>query len=489
LFDPEARPPDDVLDGLAASPSLAFAEPQYVYRATRQVNDWGEYMWAQRNTGANGGRAGSDVAAFDAWDRSTGAGVVVAVIDTGIQADHPDLASQLWRNEDEVAGNGIDDDHNGYVDDTYGWDFVYDDNRPEDSEGHGTHTAGTIAARADDSYGVPGLAFDARVMPLRFLAGNAGGYTSMAVEAINYAVNNGAHVINASWGGYGESTAIRNAISYARSRGVLFVAAAGNEGNNNDQYGFFPASYPLDNIISVAASDRRDRVADWSNYGASQVDLAAPGVEIVSTVNNSDWAYMDGTSMAAPHVAAAAALLRSVRPNLSAAELRAALLQSVDPLQGGAARVATGGRLDARAALDLVLGGTPAEPEPSDGEGGGDGGGGDPAPPPPATGTWSFVSFPVQSPHPYANDFAGRVDVEAPENATEIKLHFARVDVEAGYDFVVVKDTAGNKLAEWTGEKSAFESGAFPQRKVSLFLFTDSSVTGWGLELDGYSWR
>ena len=474
------REPADVIAALDSDEATAFAEPQYRYTTSRSVNDYGDYMWGLNNTGLSGGVQGADIDAFAAWDLATGAGVVVAVIDTGVDVTHPDLAPNLWRNPGEIAGNGVDDDGNGYIDDVNGYDFVNRDSNPNDLDSHGTHVAGSVAAQADDDFGVPGVAFDANVMCLKFLERNRGGYSSMAAEAINYAVNNGAHIINASWGGPGQSSAIRNAIAYARSRGVLFVTAAGNEGSNNDTYGNYPSNYALDNIISVAASDRRDGLASFSNYGSNQVDLAAPGVDIVSTVPGETWGYMDGTSMASPYVAGAAALLKSVAPSMTVQELRLTLLSSVDPLAAGAGGVATGGRLNARAALDLVIGedgeGAEEEPPPSEEE-------------PPPLADWKFVAFPIESPHPYSDNFSGQIQIVAPEGATELKLHFDRIDVEANYDFVVVRDEEGTKLAEWTGDLGAVTSQVFAEPSVRLFLFTDGSVTDWGLALDGFSWR
>ena len=483
LVDPDQREQGDVLDVLLGSELADYAEPQYVYEVVRTPDDYGDYLWGLHNGGVNGGTAGADINAFDAWDVSTGTGVVIAVIDTGIEATHPDLVGNLWTNPGEIAGNGVDDDGNGYVDDVHGYDFVDDDGEPNDNEGHGTHVAGSAAARGDDGYGVPGVAFDARVMALKFLDGNRGGYSSMGAEAIHYAVNNGADVINASWGGFGQSTAIRNAIAYARSQGVIFVAAAGNAGNDNDGYGFYPAGYDLDNVISVAASDRSDRLADFSNYGSSSVDLAAPGVQIVSTWIGSDWTYLDGTSMASPYVAGVVALMKSARPGASVVELRSALLESAEPLASGGTRVASGGRLDAAGALALLLGGGTEEPEEPEEPGEPE----EPEEPGPAD--WSYVEHVVESPHPYSDNFSGSALVEAPAGATEIRLHFDRIDTEANYDFVVVKDDDGNKLQEWTGDVGAATSDALPFGQVRVHLYTDYSVTGWGLKLAGYSWR
>ena len=475
LVDPSGREQADVLELLDASDQTDYAEPQYIYSPFHQPDDYGTYLWGLHNTGGNGGRAEADIDAFEAWDITNGSGVTIAVIDSGIDAAHPDLAPNLWTNPGEIAGNGIDDDGNGYVDDVHGYDFVNDDGDPADSDGHGTHVAGSAAARGDDGEGVVGVAYGAKIMTLQFFDGNAGGYSSIASAAIRYAVNNGADVINASWGSYGSSTAIYNAIAYARSHGVMFIAAAGNEGNDNDSYGLYPASYDLDNVISVAASDRNDRLVSYSNYGSSKVDLAAPGDQIVSTWPGSDWAYLDGTSMAAPHVAGVVALLRSVAPEASVADVRQALLDSAEPLASGASRVATGGRLSARGALDLILASSqPEEPE---------------EPEEPAPTEWTWVDYSVESAHPYTNNYSGQVGITAPAGATSIRLHFDRIDVEANYDFVVVKDTHGAKLAEWSGDLGAVDSQEFPVGQLTLHLYTDSSVTEWGLALSGYSWR
>ncbi len=479
LVDHRYRDAKDVLDLLDASELTDYSEPHYVYDVVRTPNDYGDYLWGLHNTGASGGAAGADIGAFEAWDVSTGSGTIIAVIDTGVDVTHPDLRPNLWTNPGEVPGNGVDDDGNGYVDDVHGYDFVHDDGDPDDREGHGTHVAGTAAAKGDDGYGVVGAAFDAQIMGLKFLDRGAGGYSSMAAAAIHYAVNNGADVINASWGGYGQSTAIRNAIAYARSRGVLFVAASGNQANDNDQYGFYPASFTLDNVISVASHDRYDRLSSFSNYGASRVDLMAPGSSIVSTVPGGDWAYMDGTSMASPFVAGVAALLRAADPTASLAELRSALLDHTTPVAGGSDRVATGGRLNAAAALQALVGGG-ASPGDDD----------DDDEPPPSPDDWSYVEHVIESPHPYTNNFSGSAAIDPPAGASEVRLHFERIDTEANYDFVKVKNDEGVLLQQWTGDLGAVTSDTYrADQGVRIHLHTDYSVTGWGLKLSGYSWR
>ena len=483
LRDETGREGGEVLEALGALDALAFAEAQVRYDLLLRPDDFGPYLWGLDNDGSNGGLEGSDVGAFEAWDIATGEGVVVAVIDTGIDTAHEDLRANLWVNEGEVPANGVDDDGNGYVDDVHGYDFVFRDGDPDDRVGHGTHVAGTIAAVADDGYGVPGLAYGSRVMALKLLDVSSGGSAYTAAEAVNYAVNEGADVINASWGSYGYSTALRNAIQYARSRGVVFVAASGNEGNDNDSNPMYPASYDLDNVVSVAASDRRDRLASFSNYG-QRVHLAAPGVDIVSTWIGSDgWTWQDGTSMASPHVAAAAALLREAAPSLSPAGARDLFMASGARLTYREGDVASGARLDVAAALHRLVGAPSDQDDPEEPE--------EPEAPvePPAPAAWTWVPFPIESPHPYPDDWSGQIAIGAPEGATEIKLHFERIDVESGYDFVVVRSPEGTKLAEWTGDLGAVESAALPGQEVRLFLFTDSSVTEWGLKLEGYSWR
>ncbi len=485
LVDSNLRDRKEVLDLLHESELTDYAEPHFIYEPVRTPDDYGDYLWGLHNTGNSGGIAGADMNAFEAWDVSTGGGTIIAVIDTGLDVTHPDIVPNLWTNPGEIAGNGVDDDNNGYIDDVHGYDFVHNDGDPDDREGHGTHVAGTAAASGDDGFGVVGAAFDAKIMGLKFMDRGAGGYSSMAAAAIHYAVNHGADVINASWGGYGQSSAIRNAIAYAESRGVMFVAASGNQGNNNDGSGMYPASYTLNNIISVAASDRRDQLANFSNYGASSVDLAAPGVSIVSTVPGGDWSYMDGTSMASPMVAGVVALMVSADPNASLSDIRDALLSSTEPLAGGSDGVTTGGRVDAFGALTSLLGGgapAPGNDDDDDEE--------DEGEPPPSPDEWTYVEFVVESAHPYANDFTGSATIEPPEGATEVKLHFERIDVEANYDFVQVKNDEGVKLQEWTGNAGAANSDTFRvDQGVRLHLYTDYSVTGWGLKLAGYSWR
>jgi serine protease len=318
-------------------------------------------LWGLDNRGGGSfggvtGTADADVDGVEAGARATGAGVVVAIVDSGIQPDHPDLP-KLWTNPDEVCGNGTDDDRNGYVDDCAGWDFVHGDNTPYDTaddNDHGTHVAGTIAAIPHNGRGVAGLAPGVSLMSLK-ITSNGSIWLSHAAEAVRYAADNGARVINASFGtnpGAGRQSAavLEDAIAYARSQGVLVVAAAGNDGVNIDSSPVWPASLPYDNVVTVGASTAADGVASFSNTGANAVDLFAPGHYIASTVDRSTYAAMQGTSMATPHVTAAAALVLSREPNLSPAAVRARLMSTGDPLAAYAGKSVSGARLNAERA-------------------------------------------------------------------------------------------------------------------------------------------
>jgi len=281
---------------LQNNPNLEYAEPNYIIRVLATPNDAQfDQLWGLHNTGQTGGTADADIDAPEAWDIQTGSpDVVIAVTDSGVAWGHPDLNdgshSNIWTNDAELNGTpGVDDDGNGYVDDIRGWDFVGKDNDPTDYHTHGTHVSGTIAALGNNSAGITGVNWRASIMGLRIIGPWGVSDTANAMEAITYAVDNGAKVINASWGGGGFSQALYDALSYANGHGVLFVAAAGNGGqdaigDDNDQTPFYPASYDLPNIISVAATDHNDTLADFSNYGATSVDIAAPGAWIRSSV-------------------------------------------------------------------------------------------------------------------------------------------------------------------------------------------------------------
>jgi subtilisin family serine protease len=332
---------------------VLYAEPDHVlHQSTTPDDPLLSYEWGL-----------TAIRAPDAWDVTTGSPqVTVAVVDTGIDASHPDLSPNLWTNPGESGAgresNGLDDDGDGRIDDVHGWDFVDGDAQPQDGNGHGTHVSGTIAARGDNGTGVAGVTWSTTIMPLRVLGNDGSGFVSDVLTAYAYAARRGARVVNASLGGGSYSRAEHDALAAAPD--TLFVVAAGNDGADDDATPEYPCDYDLANVVCVAASDRDDMLASFSNYGATNVDLAAPGVDIASTWPGGRFVLLDGTSMATPHVSGAAALLLAHDGGLTVAGLRAALLSSAHPVPALAGLLATGGRLDAAAALSVPH----APPEP-----------------------------------------------------------------------------------------------------------------------------
>lgn len=295
-------------------------------------------LWGLNQNGNN------DINASEAWDIHKGTSeTIVAVIDTGIEYTHPDLAQNMWRNTNEVAGNGIDDDQNGYIDDVYGINSIYSPSDPRagdpmDDHYHGTHVAGTIGAIGNNSIGVVGVNWSVKMIAVKFLASNGSGSLYDAIESINYisdlkerkGVN--VKVVNNSWGGGGYVSALETAIRRMDQLGIAFVAAAGNNSNNNDSNPSYPAGYNVSNVVSVAAHDQGGNLANFSNYGVNTVHISAPGVGISSTVRNGGYGNASGTSMASPHVAGVLTLLASYRPDLSARTLIDTVLNNATTL-------------------------------------------------------------------------------------------------------------------------------------------------------------
>lgn len=349
---------DQALALLAGVPGLEYAEPNYVMRAAGVPNDprFAE-QWALQNTGqlVNGttGKNDADIDAPEAWDVYTGdPNFVIAVIDVGVYYNHQDLAGNIWANPGEVAGNGIDDDADGYVDDIRGWDWVDDDNDPTPADAHGTRNAGIIGAVGNNGTGISGVVWKCKLVPLRFL-GPQGGLESDAIAAIQYCVKKGIKLSNNSWSAGGNySQSLFNAISAARNAGHLFVCAAANGGKDIDNAGAdYPSSFTLDNIISVAATTDKDGLWTSSNWGAVSVDLGAPGVKVLSTATPNTYNFQNGTSFAAPHVTGVAALVWGQNPGWTYAQVRTRILSTVRPLNALAGKTVTGGMLNAAAAV------------------------------------------------------------------------------------------------------------------------------------------
>jgi subtilisin family serine protease len=369
---PEGVDRAEALAALRDRPEVTHAEPDLVRRL--QVSNPNDtfykspyfYLWGLNNTGQTftlnntsyTGTPDADIDGPEAWDLSRGSpNVRVAVIDSGMQLNHPDLAANLWTNPGEIPGNGVDDDGNGRIDDVNGWDFINNDNDPSDDDGHGTHVAGTVGAVGNNNTGVTGVAWNVKLIPLK--ACDADGFCplSATIAALNYAVARGVKISNNSYGGIGsQSTSERNAITAARDAGHLFVAAAGNDNKNTDLPGnsHYPSNYTLDNIISVASTTPNDGLSSFSNFGATSVDLGAPGSQIVSTVPNNAYGSAGGTSMASPHVAGVAALIKARKPTWSYSQIRDRLLGNTRPLTALSQKTVTGGMLNAFDALNFA---------------------------------------------------------------------------------------------------------------------------------------
>ncbi len=338
---------DAVAAFYAAQPDVVSAAPDRIVKLNRTFND--------PSLSAQSGLVNIDAAT--AWNRQTGTrNTIVAVIDTGVDYRHSDLAANIWVNTGEIAGNGLDDDHDGYIDDVYGYDFANNRGDPIDTDSHGTHIAGIIGAVGNNGIGISGVNPNTRIMPLKFIGDDGTGFTSNAVRALDYAVSHGAKVANASWGGGDIDSTLSAAIARAGAAGLIFVAAAGNDGSNNDVRPFYPGSYiaSLPNIVTVAASDSSDTLASFSNIGANTVTLSAPGVSILSTLPNNRYGVLTGTSISTPFVTGAISLIWDQNPSWTYQQVLAKLRSSVDPIASMAGKTTTGGRLNVAKALDAI---------------------------------------------------------------------------------------------------------------------------------------
>lgn len=407
-------------------------------------------MWSLKNYGQQGvssteGRIGSDIGAMEAWKVTKGSNqILVGIIDTGMDYKHPDLAANVFVNEAEANGKpGVDDDGNGYVDDINGWDFVDDgrtapaggqvgDADPMDDQSHGTHVAGTIGAVGNNGIGVTGINWTVKMMPMKFLDSSGSGNSVDEYRAIKYATKMGVDVVNASYGGGGKSALVEAALKEAGEKGMLFVAAAGNESSNNDTTDNYPSNYNLPNILAVAATDNNDQLAYFSNYGYKKVHIAAPGVKITSTVptvldgkvNPNPYATYSGTSMATPHVVGAAALVLAARPELrkNPAALKKALMESADVLPQFLSKVECGGRLN----LAKAVAGTRSSH-------------------PFANGSWKEEAVGITTPH-HPTDKWDYVWTVTKPGAKAIKLHIAAGAIDSA-DVVSILDSERRVVA------------------------------------------
>lgn len=466
----------NVIKGLAQNANVDIVEPNYIYRINRNPNDpmlgqlWGMINTGQPDSQKREGIAGVDIGAAQAWDITTGSrDVVVAVIDTGVNYNHPDLKANMWTNDIELSGQaGVDDDGNGIIDDIYGASFVNaakPTGNPLDDHGHGSHCSGTIGATGDDGQGIVGVAWNVRIMGVKFLSANGSGSLDGALKAIDYATSKGAKILSNSWGGGGYSETLKQAIERSNEAGALFVAAAGNESNNNDSNPTYPATYDVPNVLSVAAIDNRGQLASFSNYGKTKVHVGAPGVNIVSSITGTRYDSWSGTSMATPHVSGMAVLLASAEPNLTGIEMKERILSTSKPLAGLRGKT-KGGLANAYTMLTNTL----PQPDPND------------------PINWQSVDYSFSSPHPYTNKMVLEHEITVP-GAKQISVYFSKFDTERDYDKVSFYDASGKLLGTMSGKNDETFSPVIEGEYVKLVFTSDDSVNKYGFDITKVAWR
>lgn len=474
---------------LASDPAIEYAEPNFIYRAivpekemTLQsvmapVMEFGApsdpkfgQLWGLNNDGTNEpsrtvpGVVGADIDAFKAWEITKGSRAVkIAVIDTGIDYNHPDLAANMMINEAEKNGQaGVDDDGNGFVDDIYGYDFAGKDGDPMDGHSHGTHCAGTIGAIHDNGEGVAGVMSEVSFLAVKFLSDSGSGSTADAISAIDYATSRGVDLMSNSWGGGGYSEALKEAIERANDAGIVFTAAAGNSGSNNDQTPHYPSNYDVENVISVAASTAQDDLASFSCYGRRTVHIAAPGHRILSTTKNGGYAVYSGTSMATPHVSGAIGLLLAQEGRMSPAAVRERLMATSEPIGALRGRTINSGRLNA---YNLLTDTRPErnEPNPND---------------------WRSVPLDQawETNHPYGHNVSMERTFTV-EGAKFLRLKIEKYDLEKNYDFITVKNASRQVVEKVSGKGEAVVTEYVEGSTIHATFTSDRSVDGWGFKI------
>lgn len=457
-------------------PLVSRIEPNFIYRAfgfrslkTPNDPDFSK-TWGLKNTGGADsagtvGIAGIDIGAEAAWEYTTGdKKVVVAVIDTGVDFGHPDLKSQAWVNSKEAKGQpGVDDDGNGYVDDLNGYNFVDNKGDATDDNAHGSHCAGTIGAKGGDGKGIVGVNWNVSIMAVKFLSKDGGGTLANAIKSIDYATKNGADIMSNSWGGGAASAILKTAISDANKAGILFVVAAGNDSNDNDSTPTYPSSYDVDNVLSVAALDNRGAFASFSNFGATSVHVAAPGVNIVSSVLKGGYDSYSGTSMATPHVAGIAALLLAHNSNYTHLQLKKRIMDSARPLYTLRKRVSTAGIADAQYALS---GATPPR-DPND-----------PASLP------NVTRYSYSTDHPYKEGVKLEHKITI-RGAKKLAIRFSKFDTEIGYDTLSFYDGRGKYVASISGvQEDGVMSPVIEGDTAVLKFAADETVSSYGFDIE-----
>ncbi len=471
-----------VLKELSDNEIIEVAEPNYIYHTTVTADDPSfKLQWGMKNFGQEAiptetqtspaviGLAGVDIGIEKAWEIQRGSkDIIVAIIDTGVDYNHPDLAANMWVNEVERDGlPGVDDDKNGFIDDIHGYSFDGKTTDPKDDNGHGTHCAGVIAAQPNNLSGIAGVNWNVKIMPVKFLDSSGGGSLENAIKAIDYAIKMGAVILSNSWGGGGASDNLRAAIQRSSDAGLLFVAAAGNDGQNNDTSGgHFPSSYDVANILSVAAVTNRGELATYSNYGKKLVDVAAPGSNIYSTYIGNTYKSLSGTSMATPYVTGIAALLLAQEPQLRSGDIINRLVQTSVPLVPLSGKVKSNGIVNAYNALTNTI----VPPDPND------------------PSQWGKKTISVSSAHPYAKNVSETFEIKI-EGAKEMALFFNLFDTEKKYDTVSIYDISGKLVAQLSGSLDETFSPVIPGSYAKIVFQSDNSVEKNGFDITYVSFR
>lgn len=487
----------ELLNKLNNDAAVEYAEPNFIYRAIESeksiydILENGnsiEYftrntptdpmfgkLWGLENTGDNepagsrgnsssSGKAGADVNALAAWDITKGSRAVrIAVIDTGVDYNHPDLVNNMWVNTAEQNGEpGVDDDGNGYVDDIYGYDFANDDGDPVDGHSHGTHCAGTIAAEHDNGIGVAGVMADAEIVAVKFLTDSGSGSTANAIRSIDYATKMNVDIMSNSWGGGGRSQALEEAIQRASEAGIVFTAAAGNSATNNDNKPHYPSSYDVENVISVAAHNYNDQLASFSCYGKNTVHVAAPGRNILSTVKNGGYEVYSGTSMATPHVSGVVGLYIAHHGRKDVAELRQTLMETSVYGRAYGKKTIGGGRVDAYNFLNHAVQDRPAEPNPND---------------------WISYAAQWESQHPYASNESKLKTITVP-GAKHVRVVVKKYEIEKGYDALKVLNGDSEIVDRVDGDGENYISDYVDGDTIQLNFTSDGSYQYWGFQIE-----
>ena len=445
---------DQLMNQLKTDSMIEYAEPNYLF-TTNQQSDGPEFnsQWAYKT-----------LELASVWDLGIKGShqIKVGILDTGIDWNHPDLINNLFTNAQEIPGNGVDDDNNGFIDDIHGWNFVNGTPNSQDDNKHGTHVSGIAGAVGGNDIGVAGVAWEMSLVPLKFLDDRGRGTLEHAIEAIGYARQMGVQIMNCSWSAkVTPPRALQEAVELAGHQNMLFVVAAGNDSMNIDQFPVSPASIHADNVLVVAATDSSDTLAVFSNYGIQTVHVAAPGVGIMSTLPQGKYGLLSGTSMATPHMTGLATLLLANEPELTALQIRQRIMKSSARVPKLRRLLQARGRANALNAISSQFPDN-TDPSPTD---------------------WISEKSNVKTAHPYGYNENRPFIISIP-GAKAIRAHLSRYQVEVVHDSITLENPAGDILEKLEGEGTDFTTNYADGDTLILRLHSDMMINQWGFEVD-----